>query len=284
MLCWKAQPKGLGMPTTNTSSLPNRARVVGKCFSVRGLSVKKYVEEIDAKEHNDFISSIGTNPKMYGDEIELRDHYKLTPEQLKWRRTTIEGDCKGVLSTFRMNYPVSSTEAFGSADAPLFHTPSLDWFKKLIAPPIRTGRMEMVEKGGLRASGNEEFVFVDDNSGAIELWEEPSEFDEYVWASDHAEGLPSKDSNVALIAKRNPFKIVCKIKGNDNTKLQLLEFSRQLTYLLEWFDAHKAYLKPTIRAVPFYHTLKIGVFLIALCGNMKRSETLLRHQIGKVSI
>ena len=195
-----------------------------------------YTKEIPEDSRESFINSIGKQPKLFGDEKTLMANYKLTEEQMYWRRDTIEESRS--LAKFKLNYPSTPHEAFGSADTPVFHIPSLDYYKERAEEPIMIGCMES-EQAGTRPDGSQEVAFVEDYQGAIELWEEPQDFEEYVWASDHAEGLPSRDSNVALIAKRSPFKIVAKIKGNDTTKLQLLEFSRQLSHMLKWYGRPK---------------------------------------------
>ena len=197
-----------------------------------------YTKQIPSSIGRDkFISMIGKQPREYGNEKHLMAEYKLTPEQMYWRRDAI--DESRSIAKFQLNYPATPEEASGSGDTPIFHIPSLNYYRKMCEEPITVGRMECEEGSGLLPDGSQDSYFVENIGGAIEVWEEPEVFEQYVWASDHAEGLPSRDSNVALIAKRNPFKIVAKIKGNDMTKLQTLEFARQLTYMLKWYNRPK---------------------------------------------
>lgn len=195
-----------------------------------------YQKAIPDTEKDDFVHSLSKNTQLYGDELQLQQDYGLTLEQLYWRRDTI--DESGSLATFSMNYPSNAEEAFLSADRPVFHVPSLNWHREQCVPAAEKGDY-LSEQQGLRPMGTDKFEFRANHLGVIERWEPPQDDAEYVWACDVAEGIPSGDFSVAVLAKRSPFELVAKIRGDDTTKLDVLEFSRQLAYLLREYGEPK---------------------------------------------
>lgn len=195
-----------------------------------------YQTEIPESQRESFQASLSRHTQLYGDELQLQRDYALTLEQLWWRRETID-EAKS-LATFSMNYPSNAEEAFLSADRPVFHVPSLNWHReRAIEAPQKGDYQTLVE--GRRPVGDDKFEFVESHLGTIERWEGPQDDAEYVWAADVAEGIPSGDFCVALVAKRSPFEVVAKIRGDDTTKLETLDFSRQLCYLLRDYGEPK---------------------------------------------
>ena len=196
-----------------------------------------YTTAIPVQEKQAFIESLSRQTQVYGDELAIQKDYGLTDEQLYWRRDTI--DESGSLASFAMNYPSNAEEAFLSSDRPVFHVPSLNFHKERAEPCVVRGDYKSRTGRFIRPDGKDAFAFEESNTGTIEKWEDYDESAEYVWSADVAEGLPSGDFSVALIAKRNPFKVVAKIRGDDTTKLEILDFSRQLSYLLRDYGEPK---------------------------------------------
>ena len=196
---------------------------------------ESYHKQLDDKERIQLEESLNSNTRRYGDEEALmRDHPDVTLEHIAWRRETINRIYNGDLERYRVVYPATWEEAFMGAGNKVFHPKSLNWQQQFIREPIRTGLMEP-ELSGRRADGTEEAEFVDNPLGSIEIFEEPQQFCEYVWGSDHAEGNPSGDFNVGLIYKRMPFELVAIIRGTDTTKLNKSDFAYQLMYLCRWY-------------------------------------------------
>ena len=191
--------------------------------------------EWDAEDAAMFEPTLNDNVRRYGDEKELMTlHPEITLRQMKWRRWCIDNKCAGDLSAFRQQYPSDSREAFMSQGTAVFNIRELDWQRQHIQQPVKTGYMQGLSD--VRDSRGENSWFIESLTGAIDILQEPEEFTEYVWGSDSAEGLPSGDFNVAVIAKRQPFEIVAKIRGTDFTKLDKVEFAKQLGYLCEYYN------------------------------------------------
>ena len=189
----------------------------------------------DLVAKNRFLNNIGTEISTYGDEKALQIQYNLTDEQLFWRRWQIKNSCQGSLSEFSRQYPCNAREAFLAADRPVFHTESLEYIHSQTTLPKWTGEMRH-DLRAIRQDGTEEAEFHETHEGAIEIWERPKKFETYCAGSDHAEGIPGGDFNAGLIAARNPFRVVAKIRGSDTTKLEALQFARQWYYLLRWYN------------------------------------------------
>lgn len=199
-----------------------------------------YFTEIPADEYDEFVESIGELQNLYGDERQLMVQYDLKPEQIAWRRDTIDDDSKGILADFQMNYPCTPEEAFLAQDMPYFHTASLEWYIENQCKDIQfmTGTF-IPDSTGSRPEGREKFEFVEDRAGATKLLEHPDPFADYCWGFDGSESTPDGDFNVAVIMRRHPFKVVGLIRGEDATKLSPGEFARQLGYCIQYFNKAK---------------------------------------------
>ena len=196
-----------------------------------------YTKRIPKGERDEFLKSIGKTPD-YGDEVQLQKDYDLTPEQLYWRRWCIKNQCDNSLAKFQRSYPSNPRECFLSADQPLFHIPSLEYHLEHTKKPIALGHMQPEERE-VSYDGTELAEFVESRQGATEIWEEPDPYAEYIWTCDTAQGLKSGDFSVGLLAKRSPFSVVAKIRGDDFTKPKIVDFSKQLYYLTRWYNDAK---------------------------------------------
>jgi len=58
--------------------------------------------------------------ELYGDEVALADRFKLTKEQLYWRRLTIKGECGGDIRLFKQEYPADWQECFQATGQSVF--------------------------------------------------------------------------------------------------------------------------------------------------------------------
>ena len=191
---------------------------------------------IPKNEREDIIASFGNEAKAFGNERSIQSQYNLSPEQMFWRRERIVVSCGGRIETFGRLYPANPSEAFLASSRPVLDSPSLDYMMSRCKEPKMVGSMIPNIIAARRADGTEDAEFAENSSGAIEIWEEPIPYQEYVAGSDHAEGMPSGDFNAGLIALRNPFRIVAKIHGDDHSKLESQEFSEQWYYLLRWYN------------------------------------------------
>lgn len=195
-----------------------------------------YTEAMPGEGKSNFEDSLGSDLRRYGDERDMLERYEgCSLENMKWRRWCIDTNFAGDLAGFRQEYPSDVQEAFMGQNTSVFDPRVLEWHKERAGEPLMKGQM-VPQVRGRRADGTEPAEFVEDYLGQIEIWEEPYPYAEYCWGSDHAENLPSGDFNVLCLFKRQPFELVAKIRGSDTTKLDKVEFSKQLMYLARWYN------------------------------------------------
>ena len=192
----------------------------------------------DPDAYAKFKQSIGQMQKVYGDEIALQQQFGLSEQQLMFRRYRIDNECDGSIGEFQRQYPSTAQEAFLAAERPVFDPASISFRLEQTKPHESIGEMRP-DKRYTKYDGTERAEWVDTPNGAIELWDKPNNFEEYVIGSDHAEGLPGGDFNACLIFKRWGFQQVGKIHGTEATRLDAVEYAKQLFYTGRWFnDAH----------------------------------------------
>ena len=177
------------------------------------------------------VSSFG-KIERYGNELELKDEYGLSNEQLLFRRNRI--DVTNVLE-FQREYPSTAEEAFLIDDRPVLDTRSLTWMRERCKKADMDGAM-IPDERETRYDGTENAEFKSGDFSPVEIWESPIPFEQYVAGSDHAVGKFDGGWNAGLIARRNPFKIVAKLRGTDYSKLEAIPFARQWYYLLRWYN------------------------------------------------
>lgn len=105
---------------------------------------------------------------MTRDEIEEQILYKVSPEQLQWRRKKIQTDYKGDTGKFRQEYPSSEQGAFLSSSRMRFDASSVS------AMMVWAQTNDTRETGNLRqqiAGGAS--TWMPDQQGSVHRWEEP---------------------------------------------------------------------------------------------------------------
>ena len=107
------------------------------------------------------------------EERELRDAYRLTDEQLQWRRWCIANNCGGSLDMFRQEYPASPGEAFLHSGTGVFDNEQI---------VLRMERLPSPAGRGEFADGE----WTESENGAITLYELPEEGVPYVLGGDTA--------------------------------------------------------------------------------------------------
>ena len=107
------------------------------------------------------------------EERELRDAYRLTDEQLQWRRWCIANNCGGSLDMFRQEYPASPGEAFLHSGTGVFDNEQI--VLRLERLPSPAGRGEFTDG-----------EWTESETGAITLYELPEEGVPYVLGGDTA--------------------------------------------------------------------------------------------------
>ena len=107
------------------------------------------------------------------EEREMRDAYRLTDEQLQWRRWCIANNCGGSLDMFRQEYPASPGEAFLHSGTGVFDNEQI--VLRLERLPSPAGRGEFTDG-----------EWTESETGAITLYELPEEGVPYVLGGDTA--------------------------------------------------------------------------------------------------
>ena len=114
-------------------------------------------------------------------EIAEQERFKLTPEQLNWRRRTIQNKCDGNEDKFRQEYPSDPEECFLRSARPRFHLTKLAELEKAAAPCQPT-------IGNLELQTGKIALWRPDDGGSIQRWEEPRTECRYLVAVDTCTG------------------------------------------------------------------------------------------------
>lgn len=124
------------------------------------------------------------------EEKALYREFKLTPEQLHWRRRCIANKCNGSIEQFHQEYPSTPEEAFIASGRPKFNQQSLKKYREKQEKPIMKGYLEIKDK---------QLKFIEDSSGYINIWKMPQPNKFYVIGADVSEGLATGDYSCAVV-------------------------------------------------------------------------------------
>lgn len=190
---------------------------------------------LDPTERDKFIKSIGQMQQVYGDELALKQQYNLTDEQIMFRRYRIDNDCDGSIEEFQRQYPSTSQEAFLAAERPVFDPLSISFLMERTKPREFQGEMHPESRYN-KYDGTEKAEWRDTPNGAISVWEKPQPFEVYVIGSDHSEGIEGGDFNAGMTFMRNGFSHTCTIMGTEATRLDAIDYAKQLYYVARWYN------------------------------------------------
>lgn len=161
-------------------------------------------------------------------EREIKEKYGLSFEQLKFRRVTIDSpECHqpGVPpeEVFRQEYPLSWEEAFLKKGKSFFLASALKTLRE-----SEKGEKEPLYRGHITCPlGHVQLAMIKESLkpspiyptirkepfGALQVWEEPDQNEDYVVAGDAAEGLQRGDSHTAIVFARKKPRVVAKYAG-----------------------------------------------------------------------
>lgn len=118
------------------------------------------------------------------DEILERKLYKVTLEQLNWRRKKIKNDYKGDVSKFKQEYPSSAQSAFLSSSRMRFDEVAL---ADMLAWAKANGKG--VDQGNFIIQENRKVsIWLPDERGSVKRWEEPRVGCKYLVSVDTCTG------------------------------------------------------------------------------------------------
>lgn len=168
-------------------------------------------------ENPDYAMPVVPGTEWTPEERELRDAYRLTDEQLQWRRWCIANNCGGSLDMFRQEYPASPGEAFLHSGTGVFDNEQI--VLRLERLPGPAGRGEFTDG-----------EWTESETGAITLYELPEEGVPYVLGGDTAgEG---SDYFTAIVIDNVSGRIAAKLRQ----KYSEPEYVRQICALGRFYN------------------------------------------------
>ena len=168
-------------------------------------------------ENPDYSMPVVPGTEWTPEERELRDAYRLTDEQLQWRRWCIANNCGGSLDMFRQEYPASPGEAFLHSGTGVFDNEQI--VLRLERLPSPAGRGEFTDG-----------EWTESETGAITLYELPEEGVPYVLGGDTAgEG---SDYFTAIVIDNVTGRIAAKLRQ----KYSEPEYVRQICALGRFYN------------------------------------------------
>ena len=168
-------------------------------------------------ENPDYSMPVVPGTEWTPEEREMRDAYRLTDEQLQWRRWCIANNCGGSLDMFRQEYPASPGEAFLHSGTGVFDNEQI--VLRLERLPSPAGRGEFTDG-----------EWTESEPGAITLYELPEEGVPYVLGGDTAgEG---SDYFTAIVIDNVSGRIVAKLRQ----KYSEPEYVRQIYALGRFYN------------------------------------------------
>ena len=168
-------------------------------------------------ENPDYSMPVVPGTEWTPEEREMRDAYRLTDEQLQWRRWCIANNCGGSLDMFRQEYPASPGEAFLHSGTGVFDNEQI--VLRLERLPSPAGRGEFTDG-----------EWTESETGAITLYELPEEGVPYVLGGDTAgEG---SDYFTAIVIDNVSGRIVAKLRQ----KYSEPEYVRQIFALGRFYN------------------------------------------------
>lgn len=153
-------------------------------------------------EHKEYQTPLDNSETLVydEDEMQLKELYGLTDEQLKWRRNTIRDKLNGDSEKFKQEYPSNDMEAFLTSGRPRFDTKILTKWLNAAKDGIR---------GYVNSAG-----FYEDEHGYVEIWEKPITGRAYVIGGDTSQGLATGDYSAATVWDAKTWKQVAKWHGH----------------------------------------------------------------------
>ena len=168
-------------------------------------------------ENPDYSMPVVPGTEWTPEERDLKAAYRLTDEQLQWRRWCIANNCGGSLDMFRQEYPASPGEAFLHSGTGVFDNEQI--VLRLERLPSPAGRGEF-------ADGE----WTESETGAITLYELPEEGVPYVLGGDTAgEG---SDYFTAIVINNVSGRIAAKLRQ----KYSEPEYVRQIFALGRFYN------------------------------------------------
>ena len=120
------------------------------------------------------------------DELDLQQKYKLSYEQIAWRRFAISDKCQGSLDRFKQEYPSCAEEAFLTSGRPYFDQGGISRMPR--QDPVEIGDLLEVQVGPQKR-----LTVAHNDKGSLRIWRRPIVGHYYCIGGDVANGRDASD-------------------------------------------------------------------------------------------
>ena len=185
---------------------------------------------------------------LTAEENELKAKYDLNNEQIAWRRWCIRNNCQNDIDKFKQEYPICPEEAFINSGKCYFNVQNIVNRIQQCPNPIKRGYFSYTYR-------NEKIVdykWVDDERGAIELYELPKKRQPYVLGGDTSgEG---SDFFTAHVVDNITSKQVAKLRQEYDE----VEYTRQIYCLAKYYNEALVGLEANFSTYPIKELERLG--------------------------
>ena len=182
------------------------------------------------------------------EEKELKIKYGLSNEQLTWRRWCIRNNCQNDIDKFKQEYPICPEEAFINSGKCYFNVQNIVKRIQECTQAIKRGFFKYTY-------ANEKIVdykWIDDERGAIELYELPKDRQPYVLGGDTSgEG---SDFFTAHVVDNITSKQVAKLRQEYDE----IEYTRQIYCLAKYYNEALVGLEANFSSYPIKELDRLG--------------------------
>ena len=182
------------------------------------------------------------------EEKELKIKYGLSNEQLTWRRWCIRNNCQNDIDKFKQEYPICPEEAFINSGKCYFNVQNIVKRIQECPNPIKRGFFKYTY-------ANEKIVdykWIDDERGAIELYELPKNRQPYVLGGDTSGD--GSDFFTAHVVDNITSKQVAKLRQEYDE----VEYTRQIYCLGKYYNEALVGLEANFSSYPIKELYRLG--------------------------
>lgn len=189
--------------------------------------IEKYKMEIPKNERDGFIKKI--NEKIFdanslkwvdSEELTIKKKFRLSYEQLYWRKWTIENDCQGSLDVFNQEYPLTVESAFLSTGSNVFDKALCDELEANCREPDAVGDI-------VRNTGRSRLKL--NKHGKLSVWEKYEKGEAYFITVDVAGGLKQGQQTTEKKQKKEPDKTNIDV-WNHRTGMMCAQWNGHIDY------------------------------------------------------
>lgn len=139
-------------------------------------------------EYEAYAMPAGPSFALSHEEYKIKERYKLSNDQMAWRRWVLNTDLRGDVGKFQQEYPSNPEEAFQAKTNAAFSLAALG--------DMRTQVRDKLADADFTADG-----LVEIPNGSVKIWEWPKEDSAYVIGVDASEGLTEGCAPVAQVIR-----------------------------------------------------------------------------------